>query len=203
MPKLSASKKEQNKNFIAEKSLETFKEYGYHGTSMSMISSATGLSKGGLYAYFDSKEDLFIYILDYLLNKKPYFLKPVNQHESAYNQLLNQWKRIIFSWTELDSSSTKLVFEFWMESSRIPNYREKLLANYSTTEKYFIDIIEYGKKNGEFKAEINPAIITQIFWSYIDGQVQFWIARDYQPNRDELELLFNQIKILLKGVCMK
>lgn len=201
-PKISVNKREYKKNMIAEKSLDAFRKYGYHGTSMSIISSFTGLSKGGIYAYFSSKEDLFIYILEYMLNKKPYILKKVNQVDSAYDQLIEQWKRIIYSWDELDNNSTKLIFEFWLESGKTPAYRKRLLLNYSITEKYFADIIKLGQKNGEFKSEIDPIIITQIFWAYIDGQVQFWIARDYQPDTDELELLFNQIKILIKGICV-
>ena len=135
------------------------------------------------------------------MNKKPYFLKPINPEQSAYEQLLNQWERIIFSWSDLDYSSTKLIYEFWMESSRTPEYRDKLLTNYSITKKFFTDIIEQGKKEGEFKDDINAELVTQIFWSYIDGQVQFWIARSYQPDTEELELLFKQMKILLKGLC--
>jgi|SRR5699024_2181715 len=201
-PRISTSKKEENRRMIAKKALQAFKEHGYHGTSMNIISSYTGISKGGIYAYFKSKEDLFIYILEYVLNKKPYFLKTVSKDTKAYDQLLDQWHRIIFSWDDLDNNSTKLIFEFWLESIKKPEYRDKLLTNYSITEKYFLDIIELGKKNGEIKPEINSVIITQIFWSYIDGQVQFWIARNYQPSLDDLERLYNQIKILLEGICI-
>lgn len=202
MPRISTNKKEENKKMIAEKSLEAFKEHGYHGTSMSVISTYTGISKGGVYAYFKGKEDLFIYILEYVLDKKPYYLKTVNKDESAYHQLLEQWRRIIFSWDDLEYHSTKLIFQFWMESSKIPEYREKLLKNYSTTERYFSDIIELGKNNGEFNSELDPVLIAQIFWSYIDGQVQFWIARNYQPSLSELEDLYSQLKLLLKGVSL-
>ncbi|WIF96736.1 MULTISPECIES: TetR/AcrR family transcriptional regulator [Pontibacillus] len=192
--------KEENKKKIAEKSLEAFKDHGYHGTSMNIISSYTGLSKGGVYAYFYSKEDLFIFILEYILNQKPYYLSQVNHEQSAYSQLLEQWKSIIFSWEKLDYVSTKLTFEFWLESSKKPEYREKLLESYSVTEQYFTDIIDLGKRNNEFDPQVDSNTMAQIFWSYVDGQVQFWVARNYQPTLGELNRLYNQLKLLVKGM---
>lgn len=52
---------------IYRKALHLFIKRGYHGTSMSMISRALGMSKPNLYHYCSSKEDLFYKIhLDYL-----------------------------------------------------------------------------------------------------------------------------------------
>lgn len=202
-PRISTDKKEQKRKTIAEKSLESFRENGYHGTSMNMIAKYNGMSKGGLYAYFESKEDLFIYILDTILNKKDYYLKPIDKNKSAVEQLLEQWERVIFSWKNLDRLSTKLIFEFWLESSRTSEYKEKLVENYARTESYFLDIIKLGKESGEILPAVDAEVITQIFWSYIDGQVQFWIARNYQPSQSELENLYDQIKLLIRGILVK
>lgn len=162
--------------------------------------TATDMSKGGLYAYFKNKEDLFIFILDYLLNQKSTLLEYTYEDKGAFNQLLEQWERIIFSWKNLDYESTLLIFEFWLEASRNKEYREKLISNYYMTEKYFSNIIKDGIKTGEFKSDIDAEIITQIFWTYVDGQVQFWLTRNHHPDQEELSLLFSQLKILLMGL---
>lgn len=199
-PRISDNKKGQRRKTIAEKALESFRENGYHGTSMSMIAKYNGMSKGGLYAYFESKEELFIYILETVLNKKDYYLKPVDKNKIAYNQLLEQWERVLTSWEDLDGLSTKLIFEFWLESSKTADYRDKLIENYMDTERYFLDIIELGKEKGEISPDVDAKIITQIFWSYIDGQVQFWISRNYQPSKAELKDLYSHIKLLIQGI---
>jgi|TARA_B100000809_G_scaffold87548_1_gene86013 AcrR family transcriptional regulator len=199
-PKISNKQKALRKEKIAQESLETFKKFGYHDTTMSKISSATNVSKGGLYAYFENKEDLFIFILDYILNQKSTLLEYSYKNKNAFEQLLEQWKRIIFSWDDLDYESTLLIFEFWLEASRNKEYREKLISNYYMTEKYFTKILKDGVKTGEFKSDINAEIITQIFWTYVDGQVQFWLTRNHHPDKKELTLLFSQLKILLMGL---
>ena len=60
---------------IIEKSLQIFSVKGYYNTSISDIMAATGLTKGGLYAHFDSKEDLW---------------------NASYERAVEIWKGIVF-----------------------------------------------------------------------------------------------------------
>ena len=49
---------------IVEKSLQLFSVKGYFNTSISDILVATGLTKGGLYGHFRSKEDIWFAVYD-------------------------------------------------------------------------------------------------------------------------------------------
>ena len=151
--------------------------------------------KGGKYAYIENKEEQQSYIMDNKVKQKSTLLEYSYKNKNAFEQLLEQWKRIIFSWDDLDYESTLLIFEFWLEASRNKEYREKLISNYYMTEKYFTKILKDGVKTGEFKSDINAEIITQIFWTYVDGQVQFWLTRNHHPDKEELTLLFSQLKL--------
>jgi TetR/AcrR family transcriptional regulator, transcriptional repressor for nem operon len=50
---------------ILHRAAEVFNRKGYFGASMSDIMQATGLEKGGIYNYFDSKDDLALEAFDY------------------------------------------------------------------------------------------------------------------------------------------
>ncbi len=49
---------------IVEESLQLFTVKGYYNTSVSDILAATGLTKGGLYGHFKSKEDIWYAVYD-------------------------------------------------------------------------------------------------------------------------------------------
>ncbi len=51
--------KEQRKREIALAALELFARNGFERTAVDDIARAAGISKGGVYLYFESKEDLF------------------------------------------------------------------------------------------------------------------------------------------------
>jgi AcrR family transcriptional regulator len=59
----------QMRKAIYEKALELFIQRGYDNTPLSHLAKVLGLSKAGLYHYFDSKEQLLFQIHHYQLEK--------------------------------------------------------------------------------------------------------------------------------------
>ncbi len=55
--------REEKRNHIMEVALDLFAKEGYHSTSISTIAKKAGISKGLMYNYFESKEDLILSIL--------------------------------------------------------------------------------------------------------------------------------------------
>ena len=70
MGRLSVEKKEAKKEKIIEKSMELFKENGYHATKVEEITKALGISKGNFYTYFNSKEEVLYEILDIMKEQR-------------------------------------------------------------------------------------------------------------------------------------
>jgi len=54
----------QTKQNIINKSLQLFSVKGYYNTSINDILEATGLTKGGLYGHFKSKEEIWYAVYD-------------------------------------------------------------------------------------------------------------------------------------------
>ena len=59
-----SAKGELTRRNIIEKSLQLFSVKGYYNTSISDILQATGLTKGGLYCHFKSKEEVWRAVYD-------------------------------------------------------------------------------------------------------------------------------------------
>ncbi len=59
-----ATKGTRTRRNIIEKSLQLFCVKGYYNTSINDILEATGLTKGGLYGHFSSKEDIWYAVYD-------------------------------------------------------------------------------------------------------------------------------------------
>jgi len=59
MPKVVPEYKEEAKSRILDVANKVFAEKGYHEATMDDIAKRLGVSKGAIYLYFSSKEDLF------------------------------------------------------------------------------------------------------------------------------------------------
>ncbi len=75
MKKTFENLSEKKKQKVINACIEEFGEYGYDSGSMDGIIKRAGISKGGLYEYVSSKEELFIFIVDYTYSRLYEYLK--------------------------------------------------------------------------------------------------------------------------------
>jgi AcrR family transcriptional regulator len=66
---------------ILDAALHVFAEEGFHSASISKVSKAAGVSKGLMYNYFKSKEDLLHQLLDKIILKETDIMRFVNEKE--------------------------------------------------------------------------------------------------------------------------
>ena len=93
MPKISHDKMAIRKNQIIDAALYVFSDKGYSQTKMDDIVAYSGISKGGIYTYFDSKEALFIEIANQRLQlRRNLFdvIKAEMGEQLNYSQLLDR-----------------------------------------------------------------------------------------------------------------
>lgn len=125
---------EQKQKMILDASLTEFSSRGYAAGSTNQIALATGISKGSLFTYFNTKEDLYMYLLDGVIRE---FLSAMSDYEAELPKELFQ--RVIkyaereLSW-HLDHprESMLIVQAFSMNSSEI---RKKIEAKYGAEEQ--------------------------------------------------------------------
>jgi AcrR family transcriptional regulator len=77
MPRLLHSTVERNKVQIQRAALQLFTRKGFHGTTVREIAKKAGVSMGNLYTYYDTKEQIFVGLVDKLGQK----LEAIRQKE--------------------------------------------------------------------------------------------------------------------------
>jgi len=86
-----AGKGTRTRQNIIEKSLQLFCVKGYYNTSINDILAATGLTKGGLYGHFPSKEDIWY---------------------AVYDEALRIWRQVVFKGIQSNSSPLERIQTF-------------------------------------------------------------------------------------------
>ena len=67
MPKVVPEYKQQARQMIIEVGAAVFIDRGYYGTKMDDIAETMGVSKGAIYQYFKSKEQLFSDVIEFMM----------------------------------------------------------------------------------------------------------------------------------------
>jgi AcrR family transcriptional regulator len=159
---------EERRQQIMEAALACFARKGYHKTTMDDIVAESGLSKGTLYWYFKSKDDLFVSLVkSFFLDMRQDSDAILAQHETASGKLRAIAQYFVKFFQEMEPFFS-VFFEFWMQSAlsqEINHWFSELLGQYQTV---IAGVVQEGVTTGEFKAS-DSRDLALAFMAVFDG----------------------------------
>ena len=160
--------KDRRKEQIMSAALSVVVAKGYDQSRMDDIVEKSQLSKGAIYWYYKSKEEVYLSLVDYwFVQYSSGVVDTLQQQESASDQLKALFDFFI---EQFDKNPTtfKLLVEFWRLAGLNPDFNAKLQQIYSDFLEYIIEIIKVGVANGEFK-NVEPRITALSILINIEG----------------------------------
>jgi AcrR family transcriptional regulator len=159
---------EERRQQIMEAALACFARKGYYKTTMDDIVAESGLSKGSLYWYFKSKDDLFVSLVkSFFLDMRQDSEAILAQHATASAKLRAIAQYFVKFFEEMEPFFT-VFFEFWMKSAltqEINEWFSDLLGQY---QGVIAGILQEGVASGEFKAS-DARDLALAFMAVFDG----------------------------------
>ena len=143
MPKVVPEYKEEAKSRILDAANRVFAEKGYHEATMDDIAKRLGVSKGAIYLYFSSKEDLF----EAMVKTAPQAFKEI-LYSSFGDEAdpVQSATRFFDKMLKLSASNPGLSFEILSEASRNPTLKRILKQNHAEYEEVLTSFIAEGQK---------------------------------------------------------
>ncbi|MDU0200441.1 TetR/AcrR family transcriptional regulator [Paenibacillus sp. MAH-36] len=191
-PKVTQAYKEEKKAVILEGALHCFTEKGFQATTMDDIVRHLGISKGAIYSYFASKEEMYIQMADDKMNAMlENSTETFKSMPSAADQIRYMYNR--FRSQSLTELRKWMAFhlEFMLYAARQPQLTQRW-NEYADKALVFIkDIMDGGKLTGEFRSDLDSAAASRLFWSIRDGlALQYMLSgeeADYKRTIDDME----------------
>ncbi len=166
--------REERKDQILDAAADVFVKKGLQKTRMDDIVEKSGLSKGTLYWYFKSKDDLIIGIFDRVFQKETIDLKPlVNSDKSSSERISEYTDRVIVDILRL-LRFAPIAYEFLSLAFR-SKYLQKAFKHYVAVHMdILIPIIQQGIDSGEFR-NIDPTEAAIAICSVFEGTLAIWV----------------------------
>ena len=171
MPRVVPEYKEEARTRILRTANQVFGEKGYRQATMDDVAKKLGVSKGALYLYFASKEELFAEIC----RSEPLAFKEILYSSFSENkQPLDSAGDFFDKMLKRYGSESGLSFEIFSEASHNVTLRKILKKTQDDYAKTLLNYLEEGRKTGFIDKELDLEPLTYALiglWNGIEALI--------------------------------
>jgi AcrR family transcriptional regulator len=159
----------ETKERVIRTALEVFLERGYERTSMREIAHRAGVTKGGIYHYFQGKEHLFREALSFITQQMEEWsgsqFRFVNSAKDLLAQLFGSIKSMSEAFAGIVGERAKEQPYSFLEIlvtavRRDEGARRKMMSIYSDTRQNIAKILVRAQERGEIKNDIDCEVLS-------------------------------------------
>jgi AcrR family transcriptional regulator len=191
---------EERKTQILAAATKVFTERGFADARMDDIVTESGLSKGALYWYFDSKDAIIISILDQIFDYETGHVRELLEREDSAKLKLEVFIETMIKDLEKMKPLMPIFFDFWSLSVRKQTINQAIKKYYQSFLDMIEPIIEDGIEQGEFRP-VNVKEIAIAMGAIYEGTILLYV---YFPELIDFENQFRtNLDLVLDGLYMK
>ena len=188
---------EERKDQIITAATKVFTKHGFADARMDDIVAESGLSKGALYWYFDSKDAIIVSILDQIFDYETTHVREILEREDSAKIKLE----VFVDMTIKDIAKMKplmpIFFDFWSLSVRKKNINQAMKRYYQNFLDLIEPVIRQGISTGEFR-RVDVKQTTLTIGAVFEGTILMWA---YFPEMIDFDKQFRTtLDILLQGI---
>jgi AcrR family transcriptional regulator len=165
MPKVIPEYKEVAKTKIIKAARTVFAKKGYHDSTMDDVAKEIGVSKGALYSYFTSKEDL----LKEISLQGHQQLRTILKETGKCQNLQEALEQIYTMITEKYKGNLHTHFEVVAIASHDIKIRRIVFEDYEKDIKAVEAFIEQKKKQGFIRTDVDARALAELFTALYMG----------------------------------
>ena len=157
---------EETRTRIMDSAIKLFSRRGFNKASVANICEEAGLSKGAFYHHFESKQALFLALLDAWLQAIDNAIE-ASKDKTAPETFVQMTEAFPYFF-ETAGEGLPMFLEFWLQASRDKKIWEASIAPYRRYHKYFTSLIKKGIEEGSF-VDVDPELASRMIVSTAMG----------------------------------
>jgi AcrR family transcriptional regulator len=195
MPKVVPEYKEEAKSRILETATEMFLENGFKKTKMTEIARRLGVSKGALYQYYSSKDELLMEVMkDGAQFRRSSVFSNMKLGELPQLASKKYFDKMIQSTAQIDKLGVEIASLALHNPELMKGVRGFYLDEVNIVQEFF----EKAKKGGIIKPDVDTRVIAVSILSFRSGLRGFMNTAEnpktiYSTWKQQVELLLKEI----------
>lgn len=191
--------KQTSREKILQSAVQLFLGDGYEATSVNDICKHAGVSKGSFYHYFETKQVLFLSLMENWSGRvmQSVLGEPITEDSNAKDVLIQMPYQFNMAFAAVPRGFPMLV-DFWRQAMADPAIWKTAVEPYRYFMGFFMRIIEAGQQDGSIRKDIDSEILARLLVAVAMGYL-LEAAFD-QEKADWSALTSEGLVLLLEGI---
>ena len=142
---------QETRQRLLDAAARLFSQQGYDATGVAQICASAGVSKGAFYHHFETKQAVFLALLEEWLARLDAAFTAVRQDSSGVPQAVVRMADMAGGVLASSGVQLSIMLEFWMQAYRDPQVWEAAAAPYQRYQQYFAALVEEGIRQGSLR----------------------------------------------------
>lgn len=161
-------KSRETKNKILKAAMDCFSSKDYELTGVDEICEKAGITKGGFYYHFNTKQDLLLELLNQWMEKIANILESAKKDSGDFASMLVSIPHKIKPHFEKDIKQISIFLQFYVKGISDPSMSGLVKSSYKSYLDFFSGIIQQGIDAGIMR-KYNPVKISRILFALTIG----------------------------------
>ena len=193
----------QNKISSRDKLLESaatlFLDKGYEAISVNDICKHAGVSKGSFYHYFETKQVLFMTLMENWSSRvmQSILNQPISADSNIKNVLIEMPHQFNVAFSAIPRGFPILV-DFWRQAMSDPAIWKMAVEPYRYFTGFFMHIVENGQLDGSIRKDVDSEILARLLVAVAMG---YLLEATYDQEKADWSAITSEgLKLLLEGI---
>ncbi len=192
---------EVRRSQILHAAIEVCSEKGYHASRIDDIAERAGLSKGAVYHHFDSKQSIYVAVLEQMLDEATRTMSRLDAEGLSVAEVLRKIVEEQLTQTEGQAELLHGLIHLFLIAIHEPDFQRRFNEHYDRFLSTGTMLIRHGIERGELRSDIDPEAAARTLLMGIDGIIFLHAVLGQQDTGTETGLLL--MRLVLDGLARK
>jgi AcrR family transcriptional regulator len=180
--------KEQRRNAILRAARREFFEKGFRSVTVDGIARRSELSKGAIYLYFKSKEEIYAQILLRDIDKFHDRVESLLDTSKSASDNLRRFAEVYAGFFISDRELFRIFMNFMIQHNPVnftPNINDHIVKSTNQTVNIIEQILQIGVDSGEFPRNLDIRICRNALWGLLNGIIALHLFSGREETREK------------------
>jgi len=180
--------KENRKNAILKAARKLFFERGFKSVTVDLIAAKAEVSKGSIYLYFDSKEEIYTQILISANIERHKEIENFAKREGTSSDLLLLFSRDYVDFFFENKELFRILMTFMLHADNMnltEDQNTQLIHTTNENIRVISEILQKGIETSEFAADLDIRQAQNAVWGLLNGIISLYIYTGAPDKRAE------------------